>query len=134
MGTGISTRFVGSGRGGFKQDKNNDHIRGLLATALGPGESGNPFQDLGLGEDMIFDPADSTTFNDVRDRIKEIFEDFERAELATLQQRQDNLKVTFDSTAPEGGSYGMIVYAVNMETDSPFDMTVLGGPGGLRVV
>ncbi len=134
MGTGISTEFVRSGHGGFKQDKDNDHIRGLLGAALGPGDSDNPFQDLGLGEDMIFDPADSTTFNDVRDRIKEIFEDFERAELATLQKRQDNLKVTFDKTAPEGGSYGMIVYAVNLETDSPFEMTVLGGPGGIRVV
>lgn len=134
MGTGIDTRFVGSGRGGFRQAKDNEHIKGLLSAALGPGESDNPFQSLGLGEDMIFDPADPTTFTDVRDRIREIFADFETAELAKLQERPDNLKVTFDKTAPEGGSYGMIVYVINLETDSPFDMSVIGGPGGIRVV
>lgn len=134
MGTGISTKLVGSGRGGFKMAVDNDHIRGLLGAALGPGESDNPFQNLGLGEDMVFDPADATTFTSVRDRIREIFEDFEAAELAKLQERPDNLRVVFDKTAPEGGTYGMIVYAVNLETDSPFDMTVLGGVGGIQVV
>lgn len=134
MTQGISVTLKGSGRGGLKQDKDNDHIRGLLSVALGEGESDNPFQDLGLGEDMIFDPADPATFTSVRDRIKEIFDDFERAELAKLQARPDNLKVTFDKTAPEGGAYGMIVYAVNLETDSPFEMTVFSAPGGFSVV
>ena len=133
MGTGISTSLKGSGRGGFKQDKDNDHIRGLSSTALGQGESDNPFQDLGLGEDMIFDPADPSTFTSVRDRVREIFDDFERAELAKLQVRPDNLKVTFDKTASEGGSYGMVVYAINLETDSPFEMTIFGGSGGFQV-
>jgi len=133
MGYGIDTVFSGSGRGGFKMAKDNDHIRGLLSTALGSGESFNPFQDEGLGEDMIFDPVDPTTFVAVRDRIREIFSDFEKAELAKLQERPDNLKVVYDGTAPDGGSYGMIVYAVNLETDSAFSLNVVGGVGGFQI-
>lgn len=133
MGKGIDTEFRRSGRGGFRIAKDNAHIMGLLSTALGNCQSANPFQQLGLGEDMIFDPADPTTFGKVRDKIEEIFQDFERNELAKLQARSDNLKVV-PLDMDEGGKYGMLVYAVNLETDAPFQMTVVGGAQGVRVI
>ena len=132
MGQGIDTRFKANGQGGLKQATNNQHIMGLVSTALGPGYSSNPFQDLGLGEDMIFDIADHSNFAAIRDKVEEIFIGFERDELAALQKRSDNLK-TVRVQNDSGGEYGLVVYVINLETDTPFAMTVTGGTNGVSI-
>ena len=132
MGTGIDTRSKGNGQGGFRMAINNEHIMGLVGVAMDSGESGNPFQNLGLEEDMIFDIAEPSTFAAVRDRVEEIFEIFERDDLAALQKRSDNLK-TIRVENDRGGEYGIMIYVINLETDTPFAMTVTGGTNGVTV-
>lgn len=127
MGKGIGTIVSANKSGGFYQPTGNEHIFGLLQTALGSGDSANPFQDPGLGEDMIFDPLTVETFAPVQDRIREIFDDFTRQELASLQERPDNLKIIETDTAEAA----ILVYANNLETGSMFEVAVTGTSNGL---
>lgn len=129
MGQGIASVWTASGRGGLKIAKNAFHIAGLLNTALGSGDSANPFQNLGLGERMIFEPLNETTFTPTKDRIKEIFADFEEQELSSLQKRPDNLLVI---TTTEGEA-AMLVHAIDLETSDNFTLSVIGRQGGFSV-
>jgi hypothetical protein len=129
MGKGIGTVVSANKSGGFYQPTGNEHLFGLLQTALGSGDSANPFQDPGLGEWMIFDPLNMETFAPVQDKIREIFDDFTRQELASLQERPDNLKVIETDEAEAA----ILVYATNLETGSPFEASVTGTSNGLVV-
>ncbi len=129
MGKGIATVVSASKRGGFRLATGTNHVFGLLQTALGSGDSSNPFQDLGLGEGMIFDPLDMTTFAPVQDRIRDIFDDFAAEELATLQERPDNLKII----ETEEAEAAILVYAIDLEAGSPMAMSVTGTSNGLVV-
>lgn len=129
MGKGIATVVSASKKGGFKLSVGSNHIMGLLQAAMGSGDSSNPFQDLGLGEDMIFDLLDMSTFAPVQDRIRDIFEDFEANELASLQKRPDNLKIVETSE----GEAAILVYAVDLESDSEFAVAVTGTANGLMI-
>jgi hypothetical protein len=129
MGSGIDTVFKASKRGGFYQATGPDHIMGLIRTSFGSGDSTNPFQDLGLGEDMIFSTLDLESFAPVQDRIREIFQDFETQELAALQQRPDNLRIIETSTAEAA----ILVFVIDLETEDNFTLTVGGNVSGVTV-
>jgi len=129
MGKGIATIIGASKRGGFRMATGPAFIFGLLQTALGTGDSANPFQDLCLGEKMIFDPLNMSTFAPVQDRIRDIFDDFTAQELASLQERPDNLQIVETAEAEAG----ILVYAIDLESGSPFSMSVTGTAGGLVV-
>lgn len=127
MGKGIATVISASKRGGFRIATSDEHIFGLFLVALGSGDSANPFQELGLGERMIFNPLDMSTFAPVQDRIRDIFDDFSNQELASLQERPDNLKIVETDEAEAA----ILVYAVNLESGSSFSMSVTGTSNGL---
>jgi hypothetical protein len=127
MGQGIYPVWKASKRGGLKIAKSGRHIAGLFNVALQSGDSTNPFQNPGLGEWMIFGLLDETTFTPVQDRVREIFDDFEEQELAILQKRPDNLTV-FQT---DEGEAAMLVYAVNLETNDSFSLSVQGTVNGL---
>ncbi|NIS28193.1 hypothetical protein GWN90_30220 [candidate division KSB1 bacterium] len=78
---------------------------------------------------MIFDPLDMTTFAPVQDRIRDIFDDFAAEELATLQERPDNLKII----ETEEAEAAILVYAIDLEAGSPMAMSVTGTSNGLVV-
>jgi hypothetical protein len=129
MSKGIASVWAANKRGGLRLAKDNEHIAGLVETAMGSGDSANPFQNLGLGEDMIFDPMNLETFAPVKDRIEEIFGGFEEEELAALQKRPDNLKIV--ETAE--GQAAMLIFAINLELDDNFTLSVTGSTNGLIV-
>lgn len=127
MSIGIFPVVSASKRGGFRLVKDKPHVFGLFQVALMSGDSANPFQELGLGEWMIFEPLTMATFAPVKDRITDIFEDFERQELGALQERPDNLTII----ETRQGEAAILVYAVDLESDSKFAMTVSGSSSGL---
>ena len=129
MATGIASPARENGNGGFLLATKDQHIRELLGVALGEGDSNNPFQDLGLGEEMIFDIADSGTFNAVADRITRIFQRFEEDEFAQLQDREDNLSVDEISE----GEFEMHVFFINLETGEADELGVIGNASGVSV-
>lgn len=61
------------------------YIEQLIATAMGSGDSDNPFQDLGLGEFMLFEINDELTEGEIRARVIAAFETLERDQLARLE-------------------------------------------------
>lgn len=60
--------------------------------AFGEGESDNPFQDLGLGEFMIFGINDAESEGEIRPRAERMFESFERDQLARLENPADDIE------------------------------------------
>lgn len=62
------------------------YIEQLIFTALGSGESDNPFQDIGLGEFMIFDLNDKMTEGHIAERVRAVFATLERDQLARLEE------------------------------------------------
>lgn len=129
MGKGIHTVCSASKRGGFRMATGSNHVSGLLQTALGSGDSSNPFQNLGLGERMVFDPLDMSTFAPVQDRIRDIFDDFRDNELASLQERPDNLEIVETGEAEAA----ILIFAVDLETGTEFAAQVTGTSNGLVV-
>ncbi len=130
MGVGISTIWRASGRGGVQIARGKEHISGILSAALGNCDSNNPFQDLGLGEDMIFDLADPSRLNSIADSVTEIVERLQGYELMSLQIRPDNLTIR----RTDQGEYGMPVHIVDLETDDEYTMELTGSPQGVIVV
>lgn len=130
MAKGWSIPMRANKRGGVQTSVGNRHVMDLLYAALKNADSDNPFQELGLGEDMIFDIADATTFNSITEKLERIFADFREAELADLQERSDNLQVIPDPKT-SGGSWIMNIYFVNLESDQPGTLRVLGNESGI---
>jgi hypothetical protein len=129
MSGGINPVWKASKRGGARLAKNDIHIGTLLQVALGSGDSENPFQELGLGEKMIFDLLDLSTFAPIQDRVKEIFEDFEDNELAALDDTGTNLQIIETRQAEAG----MQIDYVNLETGRKSSLVVAGSSNGLIV-
>ena len=63
----------------------NSYIRQLVETSLGGSESENPFQDLGLGEFMLFDINDEFLEGKIQQRVASAFATLERDQLARLR-------------------------------------------------
>lgn len=61
------------------------YIEQLIYTGLGSGDSDNPFQDLGLGEFMIFDINDQIPEGEIKRRVEAVFDVLNRDQLAMLE-------------------------------------------------
>ena len=91
------------------------YIEQLIFAALGSGDSDNPFQDLGLGEFMIFDINDQITEGEIRKRVEAAFETLDRDQLARLEN------LTFQTEAEEKR---MLLGYRNLETGKREDLEV----------
>ncbi len=123
MKKGISTPMRENGRGGLHLATSDEHIMGLLGTALTPCSSSNPFQHLGFKEAVTFNLADEMTFAGLRDDVQDIMKHFEEEELATLQNSPDNLSIIQTSD----GEYGMAVHIINLQKNSKLSATDKAG-------
>jgi len=82
--------------GRMKLSEGDEYIDSLILTALGNGESTNPFQfGIGLGEFMIFEINDGLTEGEIKTRTLRVFESLETDQLAELED------LTFDSKNSE---------------------------------
>lgn len=124
MAKGFSIPFRANHKGRVVLSDGDTHLAELLGIAFGSGDSNNPFQELGLGEDMVFENATEELFNNIAVKIRTIFENFEDEELAKLQDRTDNLEMKVGS---EEGTWEMVVYYINLERDAPGTFKVFGG-------
>jgi hypothetical protein len=97
----------------------NEYIRTLLMLAFGEGQSDNPFQDLGLGEFMIFGINDAETEGEIRPRVERMFDSFERDQLARLDSPADDIEF-FQA---EGDKF-MIVRYWDLETQERIEIEV----------
>lgn len=127
MAQGFSSPLRRDNRGRILLTSGPIHLGELLGIALGDGDSENPFQEPVLGEFMIFDVASETLFSDVAIRIREIFEAFRLDELAELQDSPDNLK---GKRGAVEGEWEMEVRYVDLETDLPGTLRVIGDRTG----
>lgn len=89
----------------------DDYINQLVITALIGGYSDNPFQDIGLGDYMIFDINDALTEGEIRRRIEAVFVSLEKDQLAKLEDPDTDVQFT----RKDGDLFAEITYT-NMET------------------
>lgn len=120
MAQGIQLPLVVK-NGRLKLLDGDDYIAQLIAVALGDNESENPFQDIGLGEFMIFGINDSYTEAEIRERVREVFESLEDDQLAKLET--DDKAVTFERNVA-AGTLSMFVSYVNLETQEQQELEV----------
>lgn len=114
MATGIKlpTEVV---NGRLKTIGGDNYIRQLIETAMGDSESENPFQDIGLGETMIFDINDELTESKIERRVADIFISLETDQLARLES------ISFDR---DGSTLKMFVSYEDLETGSRAEIEV----------
>ncbi|MCK5019306.1 MAG: hypothetical protein KAS32_19760 [Candidatus Peribacteraceae bacterium] len=129
MKKGISSPMRENGKGGLHLATSDEHILTLLGISLSPCDSSNPFQQLGFKEAVTFNLADEMTFAGLKVDVQDIMKHFEEEELATLQNRSDNLSVV--QTAD--GEYGMAIHIINLQKNSKFSATVRAGSAGWTV-
>jgi len=111
-GIELPTRAV---NGRLKLLSGDQYVDQLVLTALGDGDSDNPFQDLGLGEFMIFGINDALGEGEIRARVRSAFTLLEADQLAQLQQ------VSFESRAEEKI---MFLEYINLETGKRRELEV----------
>lgn len=99
----------------------DDYIEQLIFTALGDNETENPFQDIGLGEFMIFGINDSYTEGEIRERVKQVFESLENDQLAKLAS--DDKALSFERNKGTGQLVLFLSY-VNLETQEQNEIEV----------
>tara|TARA_Y100000034_G_scaffold131943_1_gene193761 strand:- start:1665 stop:2066 length:402 start_codon:yes stop_codon:yes gene_type:complete len=96
--------------GRYRLVADDAYIQQLMTVAFGDCSSDNPFEDLGLGEAMIFGINDSMTEGEILARVKLIMDDFEENGLAKLIVSEPP---TFEK---DDGDLHMLLPYMNLET------------------
>jgi hypothetical protein len=123
MATGIElpTRVDKNGR--LVLLSGDDYIEQLVFTGLGDPDSDNPFQDVGLGEFMIFGINDQMSDGEIRERIVDVFAELEADQLAKLDDPLVDL-VFSEDTGDLGVDKKVTITYTNMETQERKDIEV----------
>jgi hypothetical protein len=98
--------------GRFEKLSGDAYISQIIMTALAGHDSSNPFQDIGLGDWMIFELNDKLTITEIRTRLELIFVSLAADQLATLESPQKDIRLSRNS---EGELHCDLTYN-NMET------------------
>ena len=98
-------------KGRMKKLGGDKYIEQLIDTMLGDLESDNPFQDLALGEFMIFALNDERIEGEIRKRVELGFRSLKRDQLAQLSSRTKSI-----SFSQDGAVKKMKVKYQNLET------------------
>lgn len=116
MATGIALPVtVDNGR--FKLLSKQAYISQLLMIAFGDGDSENPFQDIALGEFMIFAINDASPEGEIRKRVEQVFKSLEDDQLAKLTRGSQS--ITF---VQEDQTKTMYLDYTDLETGEREDM------------
>ena len=111
--------------GRFKIVGGDDYVDQLVSTMLGDGDSDNPFQDLGLGEFMIFAINSESIDGEIKKRVERGFASLKKDQLAQLQKGSRSLKFV-----QNGGDRVMYLEYQNLETGERRSIEVPLPPAG----
>lgn len=118
MAQGIAVPAQVTDGGRLKLVKDDEYVQQLVFTALGDGDSENPFQpDLGLGDGMVFQLNDRREQARVKYRIERAFKSLESRLLAKLPASR---AISFVETVE--GELEVVVRYLNMETEDEGEM------------
>jgi hypothetical protein len=118
MMKGISIPIGGQG-GKLATVSGEDQLRKIIILNLSDCESANPFQDLGIGAQVIFDASSPATQGVIRSRIMQVFKRLERQGRASLAQGYP----TFSADRDNGQLIAEIRY-INLETTSEEELAI----------
>ena len=76
MSTGLKVAVGVNKSGGAATENSVDQLDKIIRLALSAGEDDNPFQNLGLSENLIFSPNDPATRSVVRNQVRSILSKF----------------------------------------------------------
>lgn len=116
MTTGIALPVGVNTHGGVRLVMGDEQAQKIIGLALSDLDSDNAFQQgIGLGADLVFDPASPTFRAKVRQRLFNIFEEFERLKLFRLVRR------SIRWTKAVEGEQTLEFAFINLETDLTVD-------------
>ena len=98
----------------------SEFVRQTLLTAIQDCTSKNPFQDLGVDDEIIYDINDESSMADLMLRLQEIFARFEAQEIARLDNRTTPISFSQD----EEGEFNAVIRFVDLEADKPEEITL----------
>jgi len=127
MAKGIAFPFSASYGKGIELDGGTSYIESLVLVALGRCPSDNPFQDLGIGDEIIFaNLNDGFARGWAERKIRGIFKSFRRQELAELVDLKFEDGVQ-DPTRPSQGQEAeltAVITYIDLEHDSEQELKV----------
>lgn len=119
--SGMSLPFRADSDGGVAVSEGETYIKMQVLMCVRPNDSDNPFQDLGVGQEAVFqNAADPDWKLVIRRRIERQFEELDRENLARLK------KVRFEP-GDESGDLRVVVQYTNLETTTEGEAAVLVG-------
>lgn len=120
---GIALPFQADGRGRLVTIDRDAELSKIINMQLQNMESNNPFQDLGLGEEMIFAVDNDDLQSDLRRRINEIFRQLQLQDRARLEKPP-----VFSLTAE--GELEVAISYIDLETNKIDEFTRVFPGGG----
>jgi len=114
-------------RGRLKLLGGDEYVTQLVMTMLGANDSDNPFQDIGLGDWMIYELNDQMTEGEIREQVIAGFRSLEVDQLAKLDDPQKDLVFT---RTEESGELQLDLTYTNMETQERIELEVPIPPAG----
>ena len=122
--SGIKIPFQRNSRGLTATDSGDSYLAGLILVALNDCDSANPFQDLGIGEN-VFSIQDSAARSKIAGRISNVFDEFKRLEMAELSR--SGIKFS-----DQDGETIVNVDYISLESGKPQSLTLSVGQGGFQ--
>lgn len=116
--TGLAIPVRADGRGRWQRLSGSQQTRKIILLNLTDGQSRNPFQDIGLGRDMIFASMSRSLQADMRRRIKTMFDRFEAAKRARL------IKQPVFTEFPETQELEVRIDYLDMENNKPQEAVI----------
>ena len=107
----------------------DEQLRKIIMLGLSDCDSANPFQDLGLTPDMVFQNQTPELEARIRRRVQDVFRALEsqhRARLTDETLAFERLPATQELVLP--------IRYLNLETNESADVPVAFGPAGARIV
>lgn len=119
--SGISIPFRADSDGGVALSEGETYIQAQVLMCVRPNESDNPFQDLGVGQEAVFQSAADPDWKLViRRRIERQFEELDRENLARLK------KVRFEP-GDGNGDLRVVIQYTNLETTTEGEAATVVG-------
>lgn len=110
--------------GGLAVCAGEEQLRNIIVLSLSLCDSENPFQDLGIGADLVFDNDTASVRGRIRSRVSALFRRLER-------EGRARLVLGHPIFAREGGELVVQLRYINLETTEEAEIELLYGSATL---
>jgi len=129
MATGLKVPVGVDEAGGAALVSGDDDLAKIVMMALSPGSSRNPFQKLGINEEMIFGDGNAKTMATIQLAVENVFKRLEADNRAALDDNGLNMKMDEGTMEMQA-----TVSYINLETMIPGEFGLKFSAGNVGIV